>query len=88
MSGVVNVVIRKVGALWEVELLEGKLPTWKGSYKTEVGAKRGAKRLVSRYDVTLVDEKRAIECTGSNPGNSVGARRGRAGQRHAKSGCQ
>ena len=56
-----NVVIRKVGALWEVwevQQLAGRPSTWKGCYKTEVGAKRQLKQLASRYDVTLVDENR------------------------------
>lgn len=56
-----NIIIRKVGALWEVwevQSLDGRLSMWKGCYKTEAGAKRQVKQLASRYDVTLVDENR------------------------------
>jgi hypothetical protein len=74
---VVNVVIRKVGALWEVQLLQPGLWTWLGTYKTEARAKREVKRIASRYDVTLVNKERAVECAGCNSANSVGARRRR-----------
>lgn len=74
-----NVVIRKVGTLWEVRLLHDGISEWEGGYKSEAGAKREVKRLVSRYEVTLVDE------TGAN--TLVRRDRATRGKRIAQPAC-